>query len=114
MKPAASLTMLGTGGILALAIHGHPGFLNLQAAGWVLMLTGLTGLLLPFRKRGWLHRTWKLLIGEPRRPAAGEDELDYVPSGLHRPAGADPDAPDADYPTLPDIWADHGGMPAAL
>ena len=46
MKTATGLTLIALGAILAFAVTGHPPWLNVQAVGWVIMLTGLTGLLL--------------------------------------------------------------------
>jgi hypothetical protein len=40
MKTTTWITLLAVGAILAFAIKRSPSFLNLQAAGWVLMATG--------------------------------------------------------------------------
>jgi hypothetical protein len=57
MKRATSLTVIATGAILAFAITASPSFLNLQVVGWILMATGVAGLLLERRSRDWLRRT---------------------------------------------------------
>jgi hypothetical protein len=49
MRTATSLALLALGAILAFAVNGHPSWLNIQVVGWVIMLTGATGLLLPDR-----------------------------------------------------------------
>ncbi len=73
MKTATSLTVIAIGAILAFAVTASPSFLNVQTVGWILMLTGLGGLLLRQRNRDWLRR----IIIRPapaapgaRRPAA--------------------------------------------
>ena len=47
MKMATSLTLVALGAIMAFAITGHPSFLNLQVTGWVLILTGVAGAIIP-------------------------------------------------------------------
>ncbi len=47
MKTATGLTLIALGAILAFAVNGHPSWLNLQVVGWVIMLTGVTGMLVP-------------------------------------------------------------------
>jgi hypothetical protein len=106
MKTAPSLTLVAVGGVLAFAIHGHPSFVNLQVAGWILILTGVAGLAVPFWQRGRLQRWWAVLTGDLVAPAGDIDDLAAL-----RPAVAsspqlvrtDPEAPDAGYPTLPSI-----------
>ena len=56
MKTATGLALVAIGAILAFAVTGHPGWLNVQAAGWVLMLVGLAGMFIPRRGYGWLKR----------------------------------------------------------
>ena len=56
MKTATGLALVAIGAILAFAVTGHPGWLNVQAAGWVLMLVGLAGMFVPRRGYGWLRR----------------------------------------------------------
>ena len=56
MKTGAGLALVAIGAILAFAVTGHPGWLNVQVAGWVLMLVGLAGMFVPRRGYGWLKR----------------------------------------------------------
>ena len=56
MKTGAGLAFIAVGAILAFAIHGSPGWVNVHTVGWVLMLVGLVGMLLPRRTYGWLGR----------------------------------------------------------
>ena len=65
MKTATGLALVAIGAILAFAVTGHPGWLNVQAAGWVLMLVGLAGMFVPRRGYGWLKRR------VVRRPVTG-------------------------------------------
>ncbi len=64
MKSATALTILAVGAVFAFAVTAHPSFLNLQVLGWVLMLTGIVGLVIPRRGRGWLRRS-VLVKGSP-------------------------------------------------
>jgi hypothetical protein len=64
MKSATALTLLAIGAVFAFAVTAHPWFLNLQVLGWVLMLTGIVGLVIPRRGKGWLRRS-VLVKGSP-------------------------------------------------
>src|SRR5258706_15209015 len=57
MKSATALTILAVGAVFAFAVTAHPSFVNIQILGWVLMLTGIVGLVIPRRGRGWLRRS---------------------------------------------------------
>jgi hypothetical protein len=57
MKTATSLALVAIGAILAFAITRSPSFLNLQVVGWVLILTGGIGAIIPRRGSGWLRRS---------------------------------------------------------
>jgi hypothetical protein len=67
MKTGAGLAMVAVGAILAFAVTAHPSGLNLQAAGWVLIVIGLAGMFVPRRGYGWLRR--RVVRRSPRRPA---------------------------------------------
>ena len=56
MKTGAGLGLVAVGAILAFAVTAHPTGLNLQAAGWVLIVIGLAGMFVPRRGYGWLRR----------------------------------------------------------
>jgi hypothetical protein len=64
MKSATALTLVAVGAVFAFAVTAHPSFLNLQVLGWVLMLTGIVGLIIPRRGKGWLRRS-VLVKGSP-------------------------------------------------
>jgi hypothetical protein len=78
MKTATGLAIVAVGAILAFAVTGHPGWLNVQAAGWVLILVGLAGMFVPRRGYGWLRRR------VVRRPMTGRTA---VPGGVLTPGG---------------------------
>ena len=75
MKTATGLAIVAVGAILAFAVTGHPGWLNVQAAGWVLILVGLAGMFVPRRGYGWLRRR------VVRRPAMSRTGGTAVPGG---------------------------------
>jgi hypothetical protein len=56
MKTGAGLGLIAVGAILAFAVTAHPSGLNLQVAGWVLIVIGLAGMFVPRRGYGWLRR----------------------------------------------------------
>ena len=60
MKTGASLALICVGAILAFAVTGNTAVFNIHTAGWVLMVIGVVGLLLPNRTAGWLGR--RLLV----------------------------------------------------
>jgi hypothetical protein len=64
MKSATALTLVAIGAVFAFAVTAHPSFVNIQILGWVLMLTGIVGLVIPRRGRGWLRRS-VLVKGSP-------------------------------------------------
>ena len=64
MRTATGLTVVAVGAILAFAVTAHPSFLNIQVVGWILIITGVCGLVIPRRGRGWLRRS-VLVKGSP-------------------------------------------------
>jgi hypothetical protein len=60
MKIGSSLALICIGAILAFAVTTNTSVFNLHTAGWVLMLIGVIGLLMPNRTAGWLGR--RLLV----------------------------------------------------
>ena len=60
MKIGSSLALICVGAILAFAVTANTSVFNLHTAGWVIMLIGVIGLLLPGRTAGWLGR--RLLV----------------------------------------------------
>jgi hypothetical protein len=74
MKTGASLALICIGAILAFAVTGNTSFFNIHTAGWVLMLIGVVGLLLPTRNGGWLGR--RLLV----RRSYPSSRVQHVPA----------------------------------
>ncbi len=56
MKTGIGLAFVCVGAILAFAVTTNTSVFNLHTAGWVIMLVGVIGLLLPRRTYGWLGR----------------------------------------------------------
>jgi hypothetical protein len=80
MKTATGLTLVAIGAILALAVRGHPSWLNIQVVGWVIILTGIAGMLIPRRGYGWLRRRTVLRRGPAGRPVVHRvEEKRYPP-----------------------------------
>jgi Domain of unknown function (DUF6458) len=67
MRTATGLALVAIGAILAFAVTTSPSFLNLQVAGWILILTGVAGLVVPRRGYGWLRR--RVVVRRPRGEA---------------------------------------------
>lgn len=80
MKTATSLALVAIGAIFAFAITRSPTFLNLQVVGWVLMLTGAAGAIIPRRGSGWLRR----------RLVVNNDEADQTETAEKVPGDAEP------------------------
>jgi hypothetical protein len=68
MRTATGLALIAIGAILAFAVTTSPSFLNLQVVGWILILTGVAGMLVPRRGYGWLRR--RVVVRRPRGAAA--------------------------------------------
>jgi hypothetical protein len=85
MKTATALTLVALGAILAFAVTAQPSFFSFHVAGWVLMLTGVAGAVMPRRGYGWLRRRLVLKASgkrneiETRRPRFSRL---LVPGGL--------------------------------
>jgi hypothetical protein len=74
MKTATGLAVIAVGAILAFAVTGHPGWLNVQVVGWVLILVGLAGMFIPRRGYGWLRR--QVARRPPRKAVVASNVLD--------------------------------------
>lgn len=70
MKTATGLVAIAIGAVFAFAVNGHPWFLNLQVVGWIIMLLGVAGLVLPRRGYGWLRRQVVLRRDPAGRPVS--------------------------------------------
>ena len=99
MRTATGLALVAIGAILAFAVTTSPSFLNLQVAGWILILTGVAGLLVPRRGYGWLRR--RVVVRRPRGEAAaanGEPRRFRSSQWFRRNAIADPRLPETEAP----------------
>ena len=76
MKTGMGLALIGTGAIFAFAVNGHPSFVNLNTAGYVIMIIGILGLAIPRRGYGWVGR--RLFVRQARwRPGRNVEEVVY-------------------------------------
>jgi hypothetical protein len=86
VKTATALTVAAIGAILAFAVTAEPSFFNFRVAGWVLLLTGIAGAVIPRRSYGWLRRRLVLDAGGKQRKEVAVQERHYsrllVPGGL--------------------------------
>lgn len=105
MKMATSLTLIAVGAIIAFAITAHVAFLNLEVAGWVLILTGVAGAVIS--RNSWLRRT---LMVKGATGAAAADGTGQRPPPSRRPVpGSHPAAaPDA-IPAERETIEEHAG-----
>ena len=74
MKIGSGLALICVGAILAFAVTTNTSVFNLHTAGWVIMLIGVIGLLLPNRTAGWLGR--RVLVR--RRYPSGQ--VEHIPA----------------------------------
>jgi uncharacterized protein DUF6458 len=98
MRTATGLVLVAIGAILAFAVRTSPSFLNLQVAGWVIMLTGVAGMFIPRRNSGSLRR--RIVVRRPqtavRRPRGTAVDPGSGPRALgigrvlHRSSGRAP------------------------
>lgn len=79
MRTATGLTLIALGAILAFAVHGHPSWLNIQVVGWVIMLTGAAGMLIPNSGYAAVRRRIVRKRVEPTGPVTEVYERRYPP-----------------------------------
>ena len=93
MKTATALVLAATGAILAFAVTAQPSFFSFHVAGWVLMLTGAAGAVIPRRGYGWVRRKLVLNTGNGRRQHLDIRQRHYsrllVPGGILAESGPD-------------------------
>ena len=76
MRTGIGLMFVCIGAILAFAVTTNTSVFNLHTAGWVIMLIGVIGLVLPRRTYGWLGR--RLLVRRTY-PGGRVDEVAVPP-----------------------------------
>ncbi|SRR6266487_885217 len=99
MRTATGLALIAIGAILAFAVTTSPSFLNLQVVGWILILTGVAGLVVPRRGYGWLRR--RVVVRRPRGEAVeanGEPRRFRSSRWFRQNAIPDPRLPATDAP----------------
>jgi hypothetical protein len=67
MKYGTGLLVIGVGAILAFAVTTNTSVFNLHTAGYVLMLIGILGMVLPRHATGWVGRRLFVRRYEQRR-----------------------------------------------
>jgi len=83
MKTGTGLALVAIGAILAFAVTANTSFLNLNIAGWVLMVIGVLGLAIPRRGYAWVGR--RLFVRQARwRPRNRVAEEVIYPSYVNR------------------------------
>lgn len=87
MKTVTALIVMAVGAVFAFAVDLHFSFLNLQAAGWILILLGTAGLIVPRRGYGWLRRQLVVRRGPDGRPVADFQRQNVPPYLMINPAG---------------------------
>jgi hypothetical protein len=89
MRTASGLSLIAVGAILAFAVRGHPSWLNIQVVGWVVMLTGVAGMVIPRRGYGWLRRRMVLRRGPGGAPVVSNvEEKRYPPYVMLNPGSS--------------------------
>jgi hypothetical protein len=78
MKTTAGLLVIAVGAILAFAVTTNTSDLNLHTTGFVLMIIGVLGLVLPRGSYGWL--TTRVIRRRRYRPTSVEYSSPYVNS----------------------------------
>ena len=69
MKPMPALALIAVGAILAFAVNAPSGVISWSSAGWVLILTGIAGVLLPYLlPQRWVQRRVVRRSGASRMP----------------------------------------------
>jgi len=78
MKIGSSLALICIGAILAFAVTANTSFFNMHTAGWVLMVIGVIGLLLPGRTAGWIGQRLLVRRSYPSTRVARTPVRSYV------------------------------------
>jgi hypothetical protein len=85
MRTASGLALIAVGAILAFAVTTTTPLLNVHIVGWILILTGVIGMVIPRRGYGWLRRRMVLKPGARGPVVTRMDETHYPPSILRYP-----------------------------
>jgi hypothetical protein len=116
MRTGIGLTFVCIGAILAFAVTANNSVLNFHTAGWVFMLVGVTGLVLPRRTYGWLGRRLLIRRTYPSGRVEQETVPPYVarnPGGQRVRAGLPPQSPLLEDEVDPIYDSPQAGAPRA-
>jgi hypothetical protein len=82
MRTGIGLAVIAVGAILAFAVTTNTSVFNLHVAGWVLIIVGILGIVIPRRGYGWVGR--RLFVRQARwRPGNRVEEVVY-PTDVNR------------------------------
>lgn len=85
MKTGIGLGFICLGAILAFAVTTNTSVFNIHTAGWVIMIIGIIGLVIPRRTYGWLGR--RVTVRRVRDYPGGAVEEVAVPPYVARNPG---------------------------
>ncbi len=83
MRTISGLALIALGAILAFAVRAHPHWLNIQIAGWILMLVGVAGIVIPKRTYGQIRRRLVRRVVLRRTPGGTTVVIPVPNSPLH-------------------------------
>jgi hypothetical protein len=90
MKPMPALALIAVGAILAFAVRAPGGVISWSSAGWVLILTGIAGVVLPYLlPQRWTQRRVIRRGGARRMPVGWTFRRRPNPSLVTVPPAAD-------------------------
>jgi hypothetical protein len=84
MKFGTGLLLIGVGAILAFAVTTNTSVFNLHTAGYVLMLIGVLGMVLPRHATSWAGR--RLFVRRYERQRGRVENVTYPPYMTRNPA----------------------------
>jgi hypothetical protein len=85
MKTGVGLALIAVGAIFAFAVTANTSYFNLNIAGWVLMIIGVVGLLMPKSTYGWLGQ--RLLVRRSY-PSGRVEQVPVAPYAAQNPGAA--------------------------
>lgn len=84
MKYGTGLLLIGVGAILAFAVTTNTSVFNLHTAGYVIILIGILGMVLPRRTATWVGR--RLFVRRPEQRGDRVENITYPPYVTRNPA----------------------------
>jgi Domain of unknown function (DUF6458) len=83
MKTGTGLALITAGAILAFAVTANTSVFNLHIAGWVLMIVGIAGMVIPRSGYAWVGR--RMFVRQTRwRPGSRNVEEVVYPTQVNR------------------------------